>query len=304
VAAWELLAAPLDCAGRSEGEERAPRALLVAGAAKAAGTERRAIRELDTRLRSSERDPASGVIDVEGVRRATAIVGEAVDGVLAAGRRPLVLGGDCTLAPGILDAATRRSGEFGLVFFDGHPDACDGETSPTGEAADMDLAVLTGRGPEALRPGDRPGPVVDPRRIALIGVRGDAPADISLDDGRTVQELELLDPGVHRIDAGAVREMGPEPAAERALEAVARNGRVWVHLDVDVLDQSVMPAVSYPQPNGPSVEDLTAILARVAASAEIAGAQVTCFNPDLDPDGRCAERVIEMIRALAGTSPG
>jgi arginase len=299
VAAWELLAAPLDCAGQSEGEERAPEALLAAGAGEAAGAGGRPIRELDTRLRSSERDPASGVIDVDGVRRATAEVAQAVDDVLASGRRPLVLGGDCTLAPGILDAATRGAGEFGLVFFDGHPDGCDGKTSPTGEAADMDLAVLTGRGPEALRPGDRPGPVVDPGRIALIGVRGDAPADIQLEDGRTVQELELLDPAIHRIDAETMSEVGAERAAERALRAVAGSGRVWVHLDVDVLDESVMPAVSYPQANGPALEELTAMLAGIAASAEIAGAQVTCFNPDLDPDGSCAGRVIELIRALA-----
>jgi arginase len=298
MAAWEILAAPLDCAGQSEGEERAPEALLAAGAAEAAGAGGNA-RELDTRLRSSARDPASGVIDVDGVRRATAKIAEAVDDVLASSRRPLVLGGDCTLAPGILDAATRGAGEFGLLFFDGHPDACDGKTSPTGEAADMDLAILTGRGPEALRPGDRPGPVLDPGRIVLIGVRADAPADIQLEDGRTVQELELVDPAVHRIDAETVSELGAERAAERALQAVAGSGRVWVHLDVDVLDESVMPAVSYPQANGPALEEVAAMLAGVAASVEIAGAQVTCFNPDLDPDGSCADVVIEMIRALA-----
>ena len=60
---------------------------------------------------------------------------------LEARERPLVLGGDFTLLLGVFQALPRGSG---LWFIDGHADFLDGKSSPTGEAADMDLAILTG----------------------------------------------------------------------------------------------------------------------------------------------------------------
>jgi arginase family enzyme len=56
------------------------------------------------------------------------------------------LGGDCSILIGVAAAVRQAVGPFGLVFIDGHPDYLDGASSPTGEAADMELAILTGHG--------------------------------------------------------------------------------------------------------------------------------------------------------------
>ncbi len=78
----------------------------------------------------------------------------------------------------------------------------------------------------------------------------------------------------------------------------------WLHLDVNVLDPEVMPAVDSPAPHGLLPGDLTEFLAELAPGA--AGAQITVFDPDLDPDGRYAVLLTDILatglRAL-GTRP-
>ena len=67
----------------------------------------------------------------------------------------------------------------------------------------------------------------------------------------------------------------------------------WLHLDMDILDPAVMPAVDSPDPGGLTAADLTALLAGLAPGA--AGAEVTVFDPDLDPDGRYAALLTEVL---------
>ena len=182
------------------------------------------------------------------------------------------------------------------MFLDGHLDALDGTTSPTGEAADMDLAVLTGRGPSALVPAGAHVPIVPPSRIVAIGYRGDVEPDVVGPDGGLLTEADLVHPDVHRIDSAALSASGHHAAAAEVLRGGAP---LWIHLDVDVLDASEMPAVSYPQPGGPGVETIRGLLQALVAGADVIGAHVTCLNPDLDPTGACADRVVSLVGELA-----
>jgi len=134
---WTLLGAPLDSAAAGEGEELAPAALRAAGLATRLGL--RDGGDVTGRLTDRARDPGSGVIAFAQLVAASRALRDAVGAVEG---RVLVLGGDCSLLPGALAGARPDD----LWMLDGHPDALDGETSPTGEAADMDLAVVTGRG--------------------------------------------------------------------------------------------------------------------------------------------------------------
>ena len=61
---------------------------------------------------------------------------------------PFLVGGCCTLVPGALAGARDGLGQVGLAYVDGHLDTYDGQTSPTGEAADMPVSVIAGNGPE------------------------------------------------------------------------------------------------------------------------------------------------------------
>jgi arginase family enzyme len=145
VARFAVVDAPLDCSGTGRGEERAPAALRAAGLVERLGA--RDAGEAAARIRDTRRDRDTGVVGAAELRRASKAIAARVREVLAARERPLVLGGDCALLLGVFQALPPGSG---LWFVDGHADFLDGQSSPTGEAADMELAILTGHGPPAL----------------------------------------------------------------------------------------------------------------------------------------------------------
>jgi len=246
------------------------------------------------------------VIGAADVRRATADIAARVRNVLAAHEQPLVVGGDCTLLLGVFAALSAGTG---LWFVDGHADFYDGETSPTGEAADMDLAILTGRGPAGLIDGDPPAPTraalaglgtappLDPAATVLLGHRpSELNADVRFENAR-------LDPVIHALTAPEIQARGAMAIGE---EAVARldGARAWLHLDLDVLDETSLPAVSYPQPLGLDWDELAALARPLVAAPGLIGLSVADFNPDRDPDGAYAGRVVELLETLLAAPGG
>jgi arginase len=169
-----------------------------------------------------------------------------------------------------------------------HADFFEGDSSPTGEAADMDLAILTGHGPPGLLPRDRP---LEPAAVVLLGHR---PAELHPDVAR---ENARLDPAIHALTAPEVRKRG---AARVGSEAAAQLSQrpAWFHLDLDVLDEGVLPAVSYPQALGFNWDELVALARPLVAAPNLLGISIADFNPDLDPDGAHAGRVTEALESL------
>nr|WP_246345425.1 arginase family protein [Conexibacter arvalis] len=286
-----MLGAPLDSAGAGEGEERAPAALRAAGIAEAVGAsaDRGDVTGL---LRPAERDPGSGIVAFAALVGASRALRDAVAEVARGGGRPLVLGGDCALLPGALAGCRAAGLEPGLWVVDGHPDAMDGDSSPTGEAADMDVAIVCGRGPAELiaLAGNGAVPLVDPARCAVLGLR-----PRGADPGNDA-DLAQLDERIWRRDAPAIVAAAGGPAMA-GLEAAARlaAGPAWLHLDLDVLDAEAMPAVSYPQPLGLAWEELEELLAPLAGAPGLIGCSISDLRSDLDPDGRFAARAVALL---------
>jgi arginase len=244
---------------------------------------------------SGIRDPASGVLNAAEVAAYAVSLADAVGVVLDAGELPLVLGGDCSvLLGGAL--ALRRRGAAGLLFLDGHADFYQPSAEPSGEAASMDLALVTGYGPPAV--GDLEGrlPLVRAEDAVIVGFR-DA-EEQTRDGGQPLPDTLLA------LDLPAVRESGARAAAEHALAHLTRVGapdQFWLHVDADVLDDSIMPAVDYRQPGGLSAEELATILAAAMATGRVAGVEVTIYNPTLDPRGTAGAALAgALARGLGG----
>ena len=276
--------APIDCSGRGRGEEHAPAALRAAGLVERLRA--RDAGEADARIRDPHRDPDTGVVGAVEVRRASVAIASRVRKVLEARECPLILGGDCTLLLGVFQALPPGSG---LWFVDGHADFYDGESSPTGEAADMDLAILTGHGPPALL--ERDEPLLDPAAVVLLGHR---PAELHPDVAR---ENARLDPAIRALTALEVRERGAAGAGTDAAARLAQRP-AWLHLDLDVLDEEVLPAVSYPQPLGLDWDELVALVRPLVAAPNLLGVSVADFNPDRDADGTHAARVVAALESI------
>ncbi len=205
--------------------------------------------------------------------------------ILDRGDIPLVIGGDCSVVIGIGVALSQRGGT-GLVHVDGHTDfRHPGNSDECASVAGEDLAAAVGLHWPAIANIDGLGPYFDRRRTVHIGHRND--------DEEAPEARETLGLVVSAADA---IERAPEDVSA-ATHGVAGRG-YWLQVDVDVLDASIMPAVDSPAPGGLDTSQLTALLTRLAPDA--IGASVTVFDPDLDPDGRYAELVTEVI--VAGLS--
>ena len=285
---WVAIGVPIDSVGRAGGTEHAPAAVREHGLLERVGARDRG--DLDVRIRGDERDPEAGVIGAADVLHMTGVVRAAVCDAVAAGERPLVLGGCCSLVPGALAGLRDAAGPHGVAYVDGHVDVYDGVTSPTGEAADMPMSVAFGLGPRAWVEAAG-GPSADPARVAVLGARDpDEAGDIA---DLLAGELAAL--GIERPHA--LRTAGLRECGARAAE---RLGRFWIHLDVDVLDEAAMPATDYLMPGGLEWDELAELLAPLGAAPGLAGFSLGCVNPDKDPGGRWTERTCDLLAGALG----
>ena len=203
-------------------------------------------------------------------------------GILDDGDAPLVIGGDCSLLIGIGAALSRRGGA-GLVHLDGHTDfQHPGNSADCASVAGEDLAAAVGLHWSAIADIDGLGPYFDRRRVVHMGHRDD---DADVEEARRTLGLVVSS---RDMLAGSLDDVA---AAAREAAGVG----YWLQLDVDVLDPGIMPAVDSPDPGGLGASQLVDLLRRLAPHA--VGASVTVFDPDLDPDGRYAALVTEVLLA-------
>ncbi|HEY5142824.1 MAG TPA: arginase family protein [Solirubrobacteraceae bacterium] len=288
---WAVLGVPIDSVGRAGGTEHAPAALRRAGIVGALGA--RDAGDVAVRIRGEERDPRTGIVGARDVLAMTPAIRAAVGELVAGGERPLVLGGCCALLPGALAGVRDVHRRIGLAYLDGHVDVYDGETSPTGEAADMPIGVALGRAPRAWV-DQAGGRSLEARDVIVLGARDlEEAADIGGLLAGELADLTVIGPS-------ALRRRGFERAGREAAARLADEpGRFWLGLDVDILDEAAMPATDSLMPGGLQWDELAALLAPLGASGALVGASVTCVNPDKDPGGTFAARTAELLGQLA-----
>jgi arginase len=221
----------------------------------------------------------------------------AVRTTLNADAFPLVIGGDCSVLLGSLYGA-RLAGARGLIHIDGHSDFFHPGNYDTqsrlGSAAGMDLALATGRGEPLLTQWpDIDGPLVRDEDAIQLGDRE------ALDDDYKPFNLELARTSITRYIVQDVLKAGIEHSAELVIERLKarRLTRAWLHVDLDVLDQSVMPAVDSPGSPGLTFAQLRTLLSRLYRSELLAGATIAIYDPVRDPDNRYAAPIVATLGA-------
>ncbi|RFU37744.1 arginase family protein [Actinomadura logoneensis] len=233
---------------------------------------------------ASEPDPVTGYRNgpahAEYTRRLAGRVGELLDD----GAFPLVLGGDCGILLGPL-LALRRRGDHGLAYIDGHADYAPPRDRAgahgTRNVAGYALRLATGHGPAGLADLDGLRPYVAEERTVALGYQWE-PEDHDFVASEVFETSALA-----KHSSADIRARGGEATGRAALDVLedAASGGFWIHLDADVLDRGVMPAVDSPNPDGLSLEALTGLLAVLLASPRAVGMNVAIYDPDVDPDG-------------------
>lgn len=278
---------------RPSGVELAPQVLRAAGLHSRLGCTdawQIAIPRYDDR-----RDRATGVLNPAGIAEVARSLAEAVEAALRADRLPVVLGGDCSILLGPL-LALRRRGRYGLVYLDGQADFQHPADEPHGEVASLDLALATGRGPRPLADLDGLAPLVRSEDVVLVGYR-------DFDDNDRFGDEHVRDSGITVLDYRDVRGGTIAQILGRALATVTRPQLqgFWVHFDVDVLDDAIMPAVDYRHEGGLTWDEAAELVQGLLAHPGARGLEVTIFNPNLDPDGSIARSLCEFIASCAGS---
>lgn len=208
------------------------------------------------------------------------------------GAFPLVLAGNCNTCVGTL--AGLGPDPIGIIWLDGHGDFNTPETTISGFLDGMGLAVATGRCWGKLAdslPGFRPVPI---QAAALLGWRNLDPLERVAIQGTPAAQVELA----------AIRRQGVEAALGPALDQIARSvGRVYLHLDVDVLDPAATPSNHLAPPGGLTLDELHVALAAVHRRLYVAGAALTAYDPALDPQGLTGAACLKLAAALVGAAP-
>ena len=278
-----LLAVPFDAGHENARMGAGPDALLRRGAAEAL---RRAGHGV-----AAERVAPEGPFRAE-IRTAFALhraLAARVRAAVEAGERPVVLAGNCNSALGTV--AGIGPADVGVVWLDGHADCETPETTRAGSLDAMGVAALTGRCWRAMAAGI-PGftPVPD-ERVLLVGSRDVDPWERDL----------LAASGIAQVDGATVRCRGVAAALVPALDALARRvGRVYLHVDLDVLDADRAPANELAPPLGMTPDQVVDAVGLVAARFTVAAGALTSYDPAWDRAHRVADAAVRVLGALAG----
>jgi len=216
-------------------------------------------------------------------------VREAVTG----GEFPLVLSGNCNAAVGTISGVGPE--DLGVVWFDAHADFNTPETTTTGFTDGMGLAVAVGHCWRRMAE-DVPGfsPVAE-GDVVLAGVRDVQPAE----------EERLAASRVGVVGAGSFGREGPRVLAETLDGLAAGAGRVYVHLDLDVLDaERVGRANGFAQEGGLDTGELLTALGLVAERFDVAAVGIASYDPSFDADGRVLDAALACVEALAARKTG
>jgi len=220
-------------------------------------------------------------------RRAAGAVATSIQ----SGRFPVVLGGDHSLSLGSIRGAAKLK-KLGVIWIDAHADFNTDQTTPSGNIHGMPLAALCGLGDKRLTQlWDEPLPVVDPKRVAIIGVR-------DLDPG---EKVNLREAGVMVMGMEQIDRLGMVTAMEKAIERVSREtDAIYLSFDMDVMDPRHAPGVGTPVPAGLTQREAYLACEMVAETGQLIGMDIVEVNSVLDIQNQTASLAVEYVLSALG----
>jgi arginase len=203
----------------------------------------------------------------------------------AAGFFPLVLGGDCLTSLGTL-AGLLTPEETGIAWFDAHGDFNTPEISISGYLGGMALACAVGRGLDQLRAAAKLMDPIAERNVVLLGAR----------DLDPLEEHALLASSVMLVRSESFA--GDRSELDHAIHALGTLPQLYLHVDIDVLDPSEAPGISYPAAGGLRIGQLQEAVREVASLGNLAAFALTAVDPEKDVDGRTVAAALQVIETV------
>jgi arginase len=286
----EIISAPSILGLKPTGVENLSESLLASGLAENLRSEHPVIHvpTLNT-LYKSKRDKETNCLNTIAIRDFSLMLSNAVSGTLDKERFAFVLGGDCSILLGIMPAL-KVKGTYGLIFLDAHADFYEPEKSVTGEVADMDLAIITGRGPEILTNINNLQPYTKDENVIHLGQR-------DWEETKKYGSQDIRETAIKCINLSDIENKGMNNIISEILQhmnSIEVDG-FWIHFDTDVLSDEINPAVDYRLPGGLLFEQAEHLVRNLLLTGKITGISVTIFNPGLDESGHISKSLAETL---------
>ncbi len=220
---------------------------------------------------------------------------ELVEKQMSAGKRPLILGGDHSLAVGTVAGVSKhlrdRGEKLGMIWIDAHTDMNTPATSPSGNVHGMPLACCIGLGPKELTEIFGYSPKVAPENVALVGIRS-----VDDDERDNVQRS-----GVHAFTMRDIDERGMRSVIEESIR-IAGTGTAGFHvsLDMDAVDPREAPGVGTPVRGGITYREAHLAMETMCDSGRMTSMEVVEVNPVIDEVNRTAALAVELVMSAMG----
>jgi arginase len=208
---------------------------------------------------------------------------------------PLVLGGDHSLAVGSIGGVASRfhkqGRRIGLLWLDAHGDMNTPEISPSGNVHGMPLAALVGQGAPELTELAGFRPILEPRNVALVGIR-----DLDHREQRLIKQT-----GVHVFTMRDVDERGMREVMSEALRFTTDDtAGVAVSLDMDFVDPAEAPGVGTPVRGGVTYRESHLAMEMIADSRAMVSLEVVEINPVIDVHNKTGNLGVELVLSGLG----
>lgn len=187
---------------------------------------------------------------------------------------PVVFASDCTSCLGMVKGL--ESHHPVVLWYDSHGDFNTPETSPSGFLGGMPLAAMVGRGNEHLMQGVELDPISE-KDVIVTDVR-----NLDREEGEMMRNSDVTIYGT--VDQLLTADLPDKP--------------IYIHFDTDVVDSSDMPAMNYPEPNGPSLAETSETLKHVLDNSNVVGVLFSLWNDTLEGADTALAGTLELVRTL------
>jgi arginase len=296
--AVSIFGVPTDVGAGTRGASMGPEALRVAGLVEALqgrGIDVQDRGDLEG-PRNPWRDPVEGYRHLDEVVAWNRAVMDASAAELAAGRMPILLGGDHCLAVGSIVAVARHCQKAGkrlrVLWLDAHADFNTHDLTPSGNVHGMPVACLCGIGPRVLTHLGGDSPAIRPEQVRQIGIR-------SVDQG---EKRLVKEHGLDIYDMRYIDEVGMKRVMESALRDMDDDTHLHVSFDVDMLDPAIAPGTGTRVPGGVNYREAQLIMEMIADTGRLGSLDIVEVNPALDQRNATAVLAVDLVESLFGKS--
>jgi arginase len=293
-----IIGVPMDLGASRRGVDMGPSALRVAGLQsrlKQLGRQAEDIGNIPVRQPEEQHYGEKNAKYLGEISETCKGLAEIVRKTLDEDFLPIVLGGDHSIAvgtaAGVASHFNKQSKRIGMIWLDAHADMNTPESSPSGNIHGMPLAAIMRYGPPELTELGGIGPMMQPRNVALVGVR-----DLDAKERRLIKES-----GVHIFTMRDIDERGMREVMSEALRFASDDtAGIAVSLDMDFVDPSDAPGVGTPVRGGATYREAHLALEMIADSRAMVSFELVEINPVIDLHNTTATLGVELILSGMG----